>query len=81
MPLRKGLTLTVKRYNFGPHTLRHTATTLMVQQWLSPKIVAERLSHSTKRMTLDVYAHAAPELEGKAAGAVAAAIKLVTIGH
>src|SRR5579863_8949240 len=60
--------------NIGPHVLRHTATTLMLQQGLGPKVVADRLGHSTTRMTLDVYAHVAPEIETRAADAVAAAI-------
>ena len=64
--------------NIGPHVLRHTATTLMLQQGLGPKVVADRLGHSTTRMTVDVYAHVAPELEELAAGAVAAAIAAVT---
>ena len=67
-----------ERGNIGPHTLRHTATTLMLQQGLGPKVVADRLGHSTTRMTMDVYAHVAPELEAKAADAVAAAIALVS---
>jgi integrase len=66
--------------NIGPHVLRHTATTLMLQQGLGPKVVADRLGHSTTRMTMDVYAHVAPELEERAAGAVAAAIAAVASG-
>jgi integrase len=65
--------------NIGPHVLRHTATTLMLQQGLGPKVVADRLGHSTTRMTMDVYAHVSPEFEEHAAGAVAAAIASVTI--
>ena len=50
----------------------------MLQQGLGPKVVADRLGHSTTRMTMDVYAHVAPEIEERAAGAVAAAIAAVT---
>jgi len=49
----------------------------MLQQGLGPKVVADRLGHSTTRMTLDVYAHVAPELEERAAGAVDAAMRAV----
>jgi hypothetical protein len=42
------------------------------------QVVADRLGHSTTRMTLDVYAHVSPELEEHAAGAVAAAIASAT---
>ena len=66
------------RGNIGPHKLRHAAASLMLQQGLGPKVVADRLGHTTTRMTLDVYAHVAPELEARAADAVAAAIRAVT---
>jgi len=50
----------------------------MLQQGLGPKAVADRLGHSTTRMTMDVYAHVAPEIDAKAADAVAAAIASVS---
>ncbi len=52
----------------------------MLRHGLHPKVVADRLGHSSTRMTLDVYAHVAPEVEEKAAGSVAAAIAAVANG-
>jgi integrase len=54
----------------GPHTLRHTAATLMLTQGIHPKIVSERLGHSTVSLTLDTYSHAIPDLQQDAAEAI-----------
>lgn len=40
-----------------PHDLRHSATTLLIAQAVSIKMVSELLGHSTTRMTLNVYSH------------------------
>ena len=68
--------MTLEQYNDAIDGM--LATTLMLQQGLGPKVVADRLGHSTTRMTMDVYALVAPELEAKAADAVAAAIASVS---
>jgi integrase len=39
------------------HDLRHTHATLLLEMKKNPKIVAERLGHSTVATTLDVYSH------------------------
>jgi integrase len=39
-----------------------------------PKIVSERLGHSTISLTLDTYSHAIPALQEEAAGRVASLI-------
>jgi hypothetical protein len=39
------------------HDLRHTANTLLLLDGVSPNILAERMGHSTTRMTLDTYGH------------------------
>ena len=49
------------------HDLRHTHATLMLQQGIHPKIVSERLGHSTVAITLDTYSHALPGLQEAAA--------------
>ena len=49
------------------HDLRHTNATLLLTQNIHPKIVQERLGHSTISMTLDLYSHAAPHLQRQAA--------------
>lgn len=39
------------------HGLRHTAATIMLLQEINPKVVAERLGHSSVAITLDRYSH------------------------
>lgn len=56
------------------HDLRHTYATLALQSGVHPKIVSERLGHSTIALTLDVYSHALPTLQKEAADRVAALI-------
>jgi integrase len=45
------------------HDLRHTAATLMLQKGIHPKVVQERLGHSSISMTLDTYSHVLPSLQ------------------
>jgi len=45
------------------HDLRHTAATLMLLQGVHPKVVQERLGHSTIGMTLDIYSHVLPSMQ------------------
>lgn len=49
------------------HDLRHTAATLMLQEGIHPKVVQERLGHSTITMTLDQYSHVLPGMQDEAA--------------
>lgn len=49
------------------HDLRHTHATLLLEQKVHPKIVQERLGHSTISMTLDIYSHVLPNLQQEAA--------------
>ena len=49
------------------HDLRHTAATLMMSQGAHPKIVSERLGHSTIAMTLDRYSHVTLDMQREAA--------------
>jgi integrase len=53
------------------HNLRHTHATLALQAGVHPKVISERLGHSTVAMTLDVYAHAIPALQHDAAATIA----------
>ena len=47
------------------HDLRHTHASLLLAAGVHPKVVQERLGHSSIAMTLDVYSHLAPGwLEG-----------------
>ena len=49
------------------HDARHTHATLMLKQGVHPKIVQERLGHSSIQITLDTYSHVAPGLQEAAA--------------
>jgi len=39
------------------YDLRHTAATILLKQKVSPKVVQERLGHSTIMLTMDTYSH------------------------
>lgn len=45
------------------HGLRHTHATLLFTWNVHPKKVAERLGHSTTKLTLDNYSHATPTMQ------------------
>ncbi len=49
------------------HDARHTHASLMLKAGTHPKIVQERLGHSSIGMTLDTYSHVAPGLQEAAA--------------
>ncbi len=49
------------------HYARHTHASLMLKQGIHPKIVQERLGHSSIQVTLDTYSHVAPGLQQAAA--------------
>ena len=49
------------------HDARHSHASLMLKQGVHPKIVQERLGHSTIAITLDTYSHVAPGLQQAAA--------------
>lgn len=57
------------------HDLRHTHATLALAAGVHPKVVSERLGHSSIAITLDTYSHAIPALQEEAASAVAALIQ------
>lgn len=48
------------------HDLRHCHATLLLQQGVHPKVVQERLGHSTISMTLDTYSHVVPGMQERA---------------
>lgn len=57
------------------HDLRHTHATLMLTQGVHPKVVSERLGHSTVTITLDTYSHVLPGLQEAAAEAFAEGLR------
>src|SRR5690606_21143177 len=56
------------------HGLRHTWATLALEQGIHPRVVQERLGHSTIAITLGIYSHVSPTLHDEAANLVAASI-------
>ncbi len=49
------------------HDLRHTAASLALAMGIHPKVVSERLGHSSVAITLDIYSHLTPGLQEDAA--------------
>jgi integrase len=49
------------------HDLRHGHATHLLRQGIHPKVVSERLGHSTVGITLDVYSHVVPGMQEEAA--------------
>lgn len=43
--------------------IRHTHATLLLKAGIHPKIVQERLGHSSIQVTLDIYSHVLPNLQ------------------
>ena len=56
------------------HGLRHTWATLALEGGVHPRVVQERLGHSTIAVTLQTYSHVSPTLHDEAARGVAASI-------
>lgn len=46
--------------------LRHTCATLLLLAGVNPKVVADRLGHSSVTMTLDTYSHVLPHIQEQA---------------
>lgn len=56
------------------HDLRHTWATLALRAGVHPKVVADRLGHTTTNITLNIYSHVVEGMQTTAAENVAAAI-------
>jgi len=54
------------------HDLRHTHATQLLRAGVHPKVVQERLGHSTPAFTLAIYSHVLPGMQEEAAKAVTA---------
>lgn len=52
------------------YALRHTCATLLLLADVNPKIVAERLGHSSITQTLDTYSHVLPTMQKAAADVI-----------
>ena len=60
----------LKEWNVTLHGLRHSHASHMLASNVHPKIVQERLGHSSIAITLDIYSHLMPNMQGEAAAAV-----------
>jgi integrase len=58
------------------HDLRHTSATLLLHAGVHPKVVQERLGHSTIQVTLDTYSHVAPSLQRDASEKIEALVRV-----
>jgi integrase len=56
------------------HDLRHTHATILLSHNVHPKIVSERLGHSSIAITMDTYSHVLPTMQEDAARAIGAAL-------
>jgi integrase len=53
----------MKDAGFVLYSLRHSCATLLLSAGENPKIVAERLGHTSVKMTLDTYSHVLPDMQ------------------
>lgn len=49
------------------HDCRHSHSTLLLMQGVNPKLVQERLGHSSIQITLDTYSHVLPNMQKQVA--------------
>lgn len=56
------------------HDLRHTSATLALEAGVNPRVIADRLGHSSITMTLTRYSHVTESMESEAVAKLAAAL-------
>ena len=52
------------------HDLRHTHAAMLIAMGIQPKVISERLGHSTIKITMDVYGYLMPGLQEQVADAL-----------
>jgi integrase len=60
----------LKEWGVTLHGLRHSHASHMLASNIHPKVVQERLGHSSIAITMDIYSHLMPNMQGDAADAV-----------
>ncbi len=60
----------LKEWRVTLHGLRHSHASHMLASNIHPKVVQERLGHSSIAITMDIYSHMMPNMQGEAAAAV-----------
>ena len=76
--LTKAFQRLVKKTDVGHvrfHDLRHSHASQLLKQGVNPKIVSERLGHSSIAITMDTYSHILPGLQEEAASKINDALK------
>jgi integrase len=53
--------------NASFHSLRHSHASHLLRKGINPKVVSERLGHSTVTLTMNTYAHVLPGMQEEAA--------------
>ena len=59
----------------GPHDLRHTCATLLIEAGVPLKVVQERLRHSSYSTTADLYAHVTRGIQREAARTIESVLR------
>lgn len=54
----------------GFHSIRHAHATILANRGFGPKVIQERLGHSTIAITMDIYAHVLPTTQQDAADSI-----------
>lgn len=62
------------------YSLRHTCATLLLTSGENPKVVSERLGHSSVKVTLDTYSHVLPDMQKSASDRLEAMLYQKTSG-
>jgi integrase len=65
----------LEEWDMTLHRLRHSHASHMLAANVHPKIVQERLGHSSIGVTIDIYSHLLPNMQSEAAAAVDAALR------
>jgi len=74
----KGFAALVRQIGLPPirfHDLRHTHATALMRAGVPPKVVSERLGHSSVGITLNTYSHVMPGMQEDAAQKVDATLR------
>jgi integrase len=65
----------LKEWGVTLHKLRHSHASHLLASNIHPKIVQERLGHSSIAITMDIYSHLMPNMQSEAASAVDVAMR------
>jgi integrase len=60
----------LEKWGVTLHGLRHSHASHLLASNIHPKVVQERLGHSSIAITMDIYSHLMPNMQGEAAAAV-----------